>query len=685
MAGTRRSELKCSTCDIGYKLRRDGTSKHCDCAPGLYMDGNTCKSCTPGSFCPGGDALGNSPQSDCPDGLATTFAGAKSEAQCFTEAGYGRVATKQADGKVSLTGVVCPVGTYNVGKNTAGCQKCGAGLTTAGNTTTVAADCVAPAGSYLDKGIGKLCQRGTYSTALNSASSCTPCPDGITTEAEGSDNSNLCILAAKGHYINPANASEALECDYNTYQDEEAAVTECKPCPHGWKTKEKGATGVALCLAPPGFELVGTGENDTITECAEDWYKADWNRNACVKCGTGIITAATGSVSKDACLVPAGYGLVSLNPMVAEPCKANTYGHAMDRVAVANARCTACPMNMFTLDVLNNEARVGLYTSEAACLVQPGWGTTSTIPQQCPVGTFNAGKNRLPCQQCPAGMTTEAVEKTSDAACVVQPGWAMGADGIPAPCDKGSYSIGGTEGSPNGTCVDCDAPYSTQEDEATAVTECAVCAPGYGGSSGDCAVCGYGTFSYGGGSKDIACQTCAAGSTSAQHATHPQQCYSTLIDARKDVFAVTDEATYVSEPLATSASQCGTACTDNSTCVMYRFDITDTETGTGTCKLFPETALGTFEVGFKVADGADYVIWKVDQAVGTALATQPQAAQDATTEVACMAACNDSAECEGFQLSGAECTLMASDLEQNALSMFQVRGVQLYSDRPYQA
>ncbi|WIA42283.1 hypothetical protein OEZ86_008297 [Tetradesmus obliquus] len=224
VAGTRRTELLCTTCANGYKLRRDGTSKHCDCAPGLYKNDTSgeCVSCTVGKYCPGGDAAGASPASPCNAGLATTFAGAKSQAQCFTIAGYGRVSIKAADGKVTVEGTVCPVGTYNVGKNTAGCQKCGAGLTTASSTTMTAAGCVAPAGSYLDKGIGKLCQRGTYSTALNSASSCTPCPDGITTANEGSDNSNLCTLAAKGHYINPANASEALECDYHTYQDQEA-------------------------------------------------------------------------------------------------------------------------------------------------------------------------------------------------------------------------------------------------------------------------------------------------------------------------------------------------------------------------------------------------------------------------------------------------------------------------------
>jgi hypothetical protein len=48
---------------------------------------------------------------------------------------------KGSDGKVSLSGALCDVATYNVGSNTAGCQKCGEGLTTATNGSTSASDC----------------------------------------------------------------------------------------------------------------------------------------------------------------------------------------------------------------------------------------------------------------------------------------------------------------------------------------------------------------------------------------------------------------------------------------------------------------------------------------------------------------------------------------------------------------
>uniref|UniRef100_A0A383VTT6 Tyrosine-protein kinase ephrin type A/B receptor-like domain-containing protein n=1 Tax=Tetradesmus obliquus TaxID=3088 RepID=A0A383VTT6_TETOB len=342
-----------------------------DCAPGLAMDANkNCIQCSVGKYCLGGDATLN-PQNkelDCPKGLQTTFAGAKSQAQCFTKPGYGRTSRTGSDGKVYVSGALCEAGRYNVGSNTAGCQQCGAGLTTATNGSTSAAACMAPPGSYLDNSSGKKCQKGTFSTDFNLNSTCDACPDGITTIGDGSTSAAACSLAQKGFYINPDNAAEALECPLDTYQDQEAAVNACTPCRNGWRTQETGAIGDAACLAPPGFELKDGATN--ITACAVGSYKADWNRNPCVACGTGLITSEAGAISKDACLIPAGWGLTSAAPMVAAPCEKNMYGEAEDRVAAANARCTPCPARMFTLDTIEDRTRNEneYYTSEAACL-----------------------------------------------------------------------------------------------------------------------------------------------------------------------------------------------------------------------------------------------------------------------------------------------------------------------------
>jgi hypothetical protein len=375
-------------------------------------------------------------------------------------------------------------------------------------------------------------------------------------------------------------------------------------------------------------------------------------------------------------MVPAGWGLTSLSPMAAAPCEKNTYGDSVDRAAVANARCTACPADMFTMDTLESRPRNDgeLYTSEAACLVKAGWGTTSTTPQECPVGTFNEGKNRSPCHHCGTGWTTVAAARTAESQCVVQAGWSMGADSILAPCDKGTYSTGGTEAAPNATCTACATGYSTQEDESTSVAECAVCAPGFGGAG--CAQCGYGFFASGGGKEGDACAACASGSTSRKGATQSQQCYSTLIDARNDVFNLADESTW-SDNAATTGATCGDACTGSDTCVMYRFVVNAAGDGSGKCSLLNEAATPTHTVGFKIGNGDDYSVWGLTQAVGAALASQPSGVTD---EAGCKAACTAASECEVYVWSSNACSLTKSELEEAAISMFQVRGAKLYSD-----
>jgi hypothetical protein len=254
----------------------------------------------------------------------------------------------------------------------------------------------------------------------------------------------------------------------------------------------------------------------------------------------------------------------------------------------------------------------------------------------------------------------------------------MAADGIPAPCNKGTYSTC-TEAAPNATCTACSTGFSTQEDESVEAAECAVCAPGYGGAG--CAQCGYGFFASGGGKVGDACAACAADSTSRRGATQSQQCYSTLIDARNDVFNLVDEAAWANND-ATTGATCGSACTDSATCVMYKFIVNEAGDGSGKCSLLSAAATPTHTVGFKIGNGDDYSVWGLTQSVGAALEPMPAAAGAADTEAKCKDACTAASECEVYvwQEDTKACALTKSELEEAAISMFQVRGANLYSD-----
>jgi len=78
-----------------------------------------------------------------------------------------------------------------------------------------AAATVAPAGSFTDKGVGKLCPKGTYTTSLSNASVCTPCSTGITTSTEGSSSVAECSYALPGYKKTGSNAASL--CPVHTY------------------------------------------------------------------------------------------------------------------------------------------------------------------------------------------------------------------------------------------------------------------------------------------------------------------------------------------------------------------------------------------------------------------------------------------------------------------------------------
>jgi hypothetical protein len=59
-----------------------------------------------------------------------------------------------------------------------------------------------------------------------------------------------------------------------------------------------------------------------------------------VQCGVGLITFIEGTVEAKDCLVPLGWGLVSMDPLAAVMCTNNTYGISDEREVSITSRCT---------------------------------------------------------------------------------------------------------------------------------------------------------------------------------------------------------------------------------------------------------------------------------------------------------------------------------------------------------
>ncbi|WIA42282.1 hypothetical protein OEZ86_008296 [Tetradesmus obliquus] len=682
--------LVCTACQPGFALRRtDPYPMRCDCAPGLAPDGaGGCMPCPKGRFCSGpvktekGVVTGSSDPSACPFGLTTITQGARSKMQCMTLPGYGRKSNREpGTGTLALESELCSLGTYNSGGNTGGCQQCGNAMTTRSEGSAKKEECVAPKGHFTYNGIAKKCQKGTYSSDFNDQSFCTKCPKGMTTTDEGSIDAMACSYAQRGMFV--STNGEGVECPVDTYNDAERMDTSCIVCPFGLKTETTGSEGVAMCLAPPGWELREWEGALTITPCRLGWYKDGWNKNPCVPCGQNIDTDGEGTPSIDGCFIPPGYGsVVDQNGIIrAELCVENRFGYNGRMYQIQSAFCQACDTNTFTRDVLTGTPAAAGYTVPEDCLVMPGWGidiTLTAVP--CKIGTYNEGLNRKLCQPCPTLFTTLWERANSSTHCVIKPGWAMDtALNLPKPCDLGSFSAGGSLADPGCVCRPCPPGYTTQTDQSIAEWECNVCIAGHGSAS--CSYCPYDTFSTGGHHTELNCWPCPAGTTSSRMAEDDTRCLATMVDADNDYFPLSDETKWMPQAGVESGMVCNRACDDSAACILYRFS--SNVNGPPACQLLLEDPAGQQLIGLKAGGGMDYVMYTIDEnlAVGVLLAEHA----DKTPEQ-CMAACATNG-CELVSMAlpnmpdaPGPCKLYKSVSDADWVGMHHVQGNKLFSD-----
>lgn len=150
-------------------------------------------------------------------------------------------------------------------------------------------------------------------------------------------------------------------------------------------------------------------------------------------------------------------------------------------------------------------------------------------------------------------------------------------------------------------------------------------------------------------------------------------CYSEFIDPEKDVFSVNETAWSAPTGDVTVAG-CQAACSASAdACITYRWD-----PSAHVCELLLEDAAGTAQLGFKISNGVDNVIYKIDNSLVFGV---PVGSDSHVADLnACVAACKANNDCEAFVYSAGVCGLRASELDGTYTGMVHVIGSHLKYD-----
>jgi hypothetical protein len=287
---------------------------------------------------------------------------------------------------------------------------------------------------------------------------CTPCPAETKADAPGADSESAC-LAPPGFGWDAASGA-AKPCPVGSFSAA-AGRGPCTPCGEGLLTEAAGSKGADDCFTPPGFFTVRAADGSfTAAPCPAGSYGADGKTYglvevACSECEPGTTTAAAGSSRPNDCVTLPGYGWEP--GAVASLCPFGTYAPGGSQ-----ARCTPCRAHYNTTrgGVAGGEAVAGA-TSASECVLAAGWAADGAGGiKPCPAGTYKSLLGPSACVACPRGTTGSdpgGGATGPDGCDACRPGFGAAAIDAAAPacgvCPSGTYSEGGVRG--GRACAPC--------------------------------------------------------------------------------------------------------------------------------------------------------------------------------------------------------------------------------------
>ncbi|KAL4239882.1 Calcium ion binding [Mactra antiquata] len=488
----------CKLCPDGTSTRQNASDSHtlCEsyCPSGQEKVGDNCIQCPKGKYKDNDiDLFGMCVE--CDSSFTTEGLGSEKETDCsvlICQAGTKRNPTETAC-------IDCPIGTYQPQALQDNCLICPQSpLPT--STRDVKSDSLNDCETYCDSGYEKIgsqcfpCDIGYYkNNAVDGVfASCQLCPTQYITSTTASTSISACNVAncSAGTYRTTGNT--CAYCEIGSYQDEKWQQ-QCKPCTNPDTTTEnEGADDISDCIleCAPGYEDIG----GSCRMCAIGYYKPNPAAAACTQCDPGFITENEGSISDDACIIPA--------------CPRGQY---LDRSNAPNLQCELCPYNTYQDQVWQDECeqctgsrsftleRGSEEFSDCLTFCQSGFENDGQNCVSCPIGYYrdSTDPNQRTCQMCPLNRITLRTQSTSSADCSLANCTAPGTYRNPVsntcePCPLGSYlnEKWQTE------CITCPSGNYTTSTGSTSIDDCkSVCPLGeYVNANNQCEKCDFNSY-----------------------------------------------------------------------------------------------------------------------------------------------------------------------------------------------
>lgn len=438
------------TCPVGYYC--DGTVQNSSvCSHGVQNP----ESCPAGYYCPVATKYGT--EYACPIGTFSASLNLKQESEC-TPCTAGKYC--DTDGLDTPTDD-CPAGYY--------CS----GAANVSNPTDGTTGDICPPGSYCVSGSSGFteCPRGTYnpSTAVGSEADCTDCDAGkfcslagLTTPSGTCSEGYYCVL--KSEKVKPDDGTTGDVCPIGFYCPEGTGPDPLQ-CPPGSFSSLSGLSTCYECTAgkycldgknevtcPQGF-YCPSGTGSVWNVCPQGTYGAQTGLDKeaqCTECGGGEYCAYTNLTSTNGPCDAGFYcrsGSDSARPSAGDagPCPVGHYCES------GTQEPTACPIGTFSNETLLEAAanctlcspgyycdatgltepvglcNEGFYCSGGSDSPSPPNTTPTggpcpigkyclngtTVPLDCPAGTYNDVKQMSVCTNCEEGYYCESGSTTN--------------------------------------------------------------------------------------------------------------------------------------------------------------------------------------------------------------------------------------------------------------------------------